>query len=93
MNERLTIAFLDEDAYDEYHNLLATGIADAARESQVNVIRIAHFLVHFTAENPDQIHMLQQLVSQFSVDGLLLLGWARGAREHERTGLMPGLPT
>lgn len=93
MNERLTIAFLDEDAYDEYHNLLAMGIADAARESQVNVIRIAHFLVHFTAENLDQIHMLQQLVSQFSVDGLLLLGWARGGREHERSGLMPGLPT
>ena len=26
MNRRLTIGFLDEDAYDEYHNLIARGM-------------------------------------------------------------------
>lgn len=92
MNERLTIAFLDEDAYDEYHNLLAMGVADAARQAQVDVIRIGHFMVHFTAEEPEEIRRLQQFISQFKVDGLLLLGWARGAREHERGGLPSDLP-
>lgn len=77
MEKRITIGFIDEDAYDEYHNMLTKGIYDYAREHGINVVRFGHFLVNSTVRNLYHEKMLLDFIRQFRLDGLVFLGWAR----------------
>lgn len=77
MRKRLTIGFIDEDAYDEYHNMLSKGVSEYAQEHGINVIRFGHFLVHSTVRSTYHEKMLLEQINQFRFDGLIFLGWAR----------------
>ncbi len=79
MKKRLTIGLMDEDAYDEYHTMVAEGVKMFAQKHDINIIRFGHFLVSETSPNPFQEGVLHKFVKQFNLDGLLFLGWARAA--------------
>lgn len=79
MEKRLTIGFMDEDAYDEYHNKIAQGVAESAREHDINIIRFGHFLVNIPVTDVSQEDLLHEFIRQFKLDGLIFLGWARAA--------------
>lgn len=75
----MTIGVLDEDAYDEYHTMIAEGIRMSAQKHDINIIRFGHFLVSDTSTDPFQEGILHKFIKQFDLDGLLFLGWARAA--------------
>jgi len=77
MKKRLTIGLLDEDAYDEYHVMIAEGVRMSAQKHDINIIRFGHFLVSETSTDPFQEGIIHKFVKQFELDGLLFLGWAR----------------
>jgi DNA-binding LacI/PurR family transcriptional regulator/signal transduction histidine kinase len=77
MEKRLTIGFIDEDSYDEYHNLLSQGVYEYAQKHGMRVIRFGHFLVHSTATSAYHERTLLDHISRFRFDGLIFLGWAR----------------
>ncbi len=79
MEEKLTIGFLDEDAYDEYHNNIVQGMAESARKHDINIIRFGHFLVNTPLTDVSQEELLHEFIRQFKLDGLIFLGWARAA--------------
>jgi DNA-binding LacI/PurR family transcriptional regulator len=77
--QRLTIGFLDENAYDEYHSYLTEGVFEAAQKYNLNVIRFGHFDAHITYKNDFQTNMVLEHIEHYDLDGLLFLGWARAA--------------
>jgi signal transduction histidine kinase/DNA-binding LacI/PurR family transcriptional regulator len=83
---RLTIGFLDENVYDEFHSYLMEGIFEAARQYDLNIIRFGHFEAHITYKSDLQINMVLDQIERYSLDGLLFLGWAKVAasENHER---------
>ena len=71
MEKRLTIGFIDEDSYDEYHNLLSQGVYEYAQKHGMRVIRFGHFLVHSTATSAYHERTLLDHISRFRFDGLI----------------------
>lgn len=92
MKKRLTIGVMDEDAYDEYHNMIADGIRMSAQKHDINIIRFGHFLVSDTIVDPFQEGVLHDFIRQFNLDGLLFLGWARAARNDNFRKVFEGVP-
>lgn len=79
IGKKLTIGLIDEDAYDEYHNSIARGAAESARQHNINIIRFGHFLADLPTCDANQEDILLEFIRQFKVDGLIFLGWARVA--------------
>ncbi len=77
MGKRLTIGLLDENAYNEYHNLIASGVKMSAQQHDINVIRLGHFLIDITTKSEYHEEILSGYIKQFQLDGLLFLGWGR----------------
>ena len=75
--DRYTIGFLDENAYDEYHNFTTEGIFEAAQKYNLNIIRFGHFAAHITSRNELHAEVFLNLIEKFGLDGLVFLGWAR----------------
>lgn len=92
MDKRLTIGFIDEDAYNEYNSMLVKGIFASAQEHGMNVIRFGHFLVHLPSSSADQEKMLLEYVRQFKLDGLIILGWARATYNSDFMSMFDGIP-
>lgn len=92
MDKRLTIGFLDEDAYDEYHNMIAQGMCMSAQLHDINIIRFGHFLVNITTSDSYQEQILQEYIRQFRLDGLMFLGWARAAHNINFKRLFGDIP-
>ncbi|MCL6589627.1 MAG: substrate-binding domain-containing protein [Firmicutes bacterium] len=74
---RLTIGFLDENLYNEFYSQMMPGVFEAARKCEANIIRFAYYSYHFAYNYKCQRKMILDLISQFDLDGLLFLGWAR----------------
>lgn len=92
MKKRLTIGIMDEDSYDDYHNLIAEGVRMSAREHDINIIRFGHFFVNDTTTDPFQEGVLHEFIRQFELDGLLFLGWARAAHNDNFRQALEGIP-
>lgn len=92
MKKRLTIGLLDEDAYDEYHTLIAEGVRMSAQKHDINIIRFGHFLVGETSPDPFQEGVLHKFIKQFDLDGLLFLGWARAAHNTDFRDVFCDIP-
>ena len=92
MGKRFRIGFVDEDTYDEYHNLLTKGILDSARQHGMDIIRFSHFHYQITSSNPYHESVYIGLISQFKLDGLIFLGWDRTAYNSEFYKSMNGIP-
>ena len=92
MEKKITIGFIDEDAYDEYHNMLTRGVHEYAREHGINVIRFGHFLVHSTLRSLYHEKMLLDQIKQFRFDGLVFLGWARVTHNSEFHSMFSDIP-
>lgn len=92
VGKRLTIGFIDEDSYYEHHDLMAKGVFASAFNHDLNIIRIGHFLKHFTASNEYQEKMLMDFVRQFKLDGLIVLGWSRVIYNPEFAKMFEGIP-
>lgn len=92
MEKRITIGFIDEDAYDEYHNMLTKGIYDYAREHGINVVRFGHFRVNTTVRNLYHEKMLLDFVKQFRLDGIVFLGWGLVAHNSGFPDILGDIP-
>lgn len=79
---RYTIGFLDENLYNEFYSQMMPGVFDAARNCQADIIRFTYYPYHFAYEATRQVDMILHLISQFNLDGLLFLGWARAGALH-----------
>lgn len=75
--KKLIIGLIDEDAYDEFHNKIAQGVAESARRHNMNVIRFGHFIADMPTSDATQEDILLEFIRQFKLDGLIFLGWAR----------------
>lgn len=75
--KRLTIGFLDENARDEYHGQLMTGVFEAAQKYNINLIRFGYFSLKITDVPEFQIDRIFEHIQQYKLDGLLFLGWTR----------------
>jgi signal transduction histidine kinase/DNA-binding LacI/PurR family transcriptional regulator len=84
--KRLTIGFLDENSHDEYHGFMMSGVFEAARKYNINVIRFGHFADHISPKGDIDTQMILSLIRQYDLQGLLFLGWARAANfeNHDR---------
>ncbi len=92
MEQRLRIGFVDEDSYDEYHNLLTKGIRDYACQHHIDIIRFSHFHCRDTTSNPYQESIYIEFIRQFKLDGLMFLGWDCTAFNYEFFSSMMGIP-
>lgn len=92
MKEKFRIGFVDEDAYDEYHNLLAKGVYDSAYYRHMDVIRFSHFHCEDTRTNPYQEEVYIELIRQFKLDGLIFLGWERTTNNGELFNRLKNMP-
>lgn len=77
MKKRLTIGFIDEDSYNENHNLVAEGVRMSAQKHDINIIRFGHFIGNDISTDPFAEGIFNKLIKQFDLDGLLFPGWAR----------------
>ncbi|MCX7708512.1 MAG: substrate-binding domain-containing protein [Clostridia bacterium] len=75
--ERLTIGFLDDNIYDDFHSQLMMGIAEAAKKYNINIIRFGYYSSQIAYKFTQQVDMILQHIEQFELDGLLFLGWAK----------------
>lgn len=75
--DRYTIGFLDENLYNEFYNQMMPGVFEAAKNCRADIIRFAYYPHHFAYDVNRQVNMVLSLISQFNLDGLLFLGWAR----------------
>lgn len=82
---RLTIGLIPENSANEDENRMRLGVIEAARRHKVNLI----IFTHLEAVAKDSVYygdeaeqyqrsygVLQQLVEEFELDGLLFLGWS-----------------
>ncbi len=92
MEQKYRIGFIDEDSYDEYHNLLTKGILDSACQHNMDIIRFSHFHCQETASNPYHESVYIRLIRQFRLDGLIFLGWDRIAYNSEFFKSLKGIP-
>ncbi|MGE5615160.1 MAG: substrate-binding domain-containing protein [Bacillota bacterium] len=92
MNHRLTIGFIDENAYDEYHNLIAKGMYMSALKYDMNIIRFGHFSDNTAARDPYHEEAVIDFIRQFSLDGLIFTGWSRVAANAGFRKLLGDIP-
>jgi signal transduction histidine kinase/DNA-binding LacI/PurR family transcriptional regulator len=75
----ITIGFLDDNQYKEFHNEILKGIFTAAQKYDVNIIRFGYYASHSAYHETSQIKMILQYIEQYNLDGLLFLGWTKAA--------------
>ena len=82
---KLTIGLIPENSANEPENAMRIGVFEAAQKYNVNVICFTHLEAvtknsmsyGYEAEQYQYRHdMLQQLIEEFELDGLLFLGWS-----------------
>jgi predicted signal transduction protein with EAL and GGDEF domain/DNA-binding LacI/PurR family transcriptional regulator len=83
--KRFTIGLISENSANELENRMRVGVIKAAQKHNVNLICFTHLeaFTHNTvfygyeAEQYQISHdVLQQLIDEFEIDGLLFLGWS-----------------
>lgn len=92
---RLTIGYLDDNLQNDFHNNVLIGIAEAAAELDVNVIRFGYYSSHIAYKFSHQASMVLDHVSQYHLDGLIFLGWTQAGPMYNETAFMKrfaGLP-
>lgn len=76
---RMTLGYLDEHAYDEFHNHVLAGIYEAARMHNVNIIRFGHYEAASILKSDSLMKTVLEHILQYDLDGLMFLGWSRAA--------------
>jgi signal transduction histidine kinase/DNA-binding LacI/PurR family transcriptional regulator len=74
---KLTIGFLDENPYMEYHNQKMAGVFDAARKYNINIIRLSDYTSNAGHQYDSQFNMILDHIQQYPLDGLIFIGWTR----------------
>lgn len=72
---RYTLGFLDDNQGNEYHNQILAGIAEAARELDVDIVRFSYYSSHIAYQVTHQVDMVLDHIQQYGLDGLMFLGW------------------
>lgn len=82
---RITIGLIPENSANEDENRMRIGVVEAAKKHNVNLICFTHLEAitknsvsyGYEAEQFQHSHeILQQLIEEFEIDGLLFLGWS-----------------
>lgn len=85
---RYTIGFLDDSINGEFHNHILTGISEAARELDINVIRFSYYSSHIAYKFSHQVEMVLDHISQYHLDGLIFLGWTQAGAMYNYDNFM-----
>jgi DNA-binding LacI/PurR family transcriptional regulator/signal transduction histidine kinase len=75
--ERYRIGFLDDNRNNDFHIQIMMGIIEAAKEIDVDVIRFGYYSSHIAYKFTHQVAMVLDNIEQYSLDGLLFLGWTK----------------
>ncbi|MCL6590998.1 MAG: substrate-binding domain-containing protein [Firmicutes bacterium] len=76
---KLTIGFLDENPYLEFHNQKMAGVFDAARKYDANIIRFTDYTDRDSTSHQYafQAKMVLDHIEQYPLDGLIFIGWTK----------------
>lgn len=75
--KRYTIGFLDDNQDNDFHNQILTGISEAAKEFDVDIIRFSYYSSHIAYKFSHQVSMVLDHIQQYQLDGLIFLGWTK----------------
>jgi len=92
---RYTFGFLDENRDNDYHNQILDGIAEAARELDIDLIRFSYYSSHIAYKFSHQVDMVLDHIQQYDLDGLLFLGWTQAGAMYNKEDFLKrfsGLP-
>ncbi len=86
--DRYTIGFLDDNQDNEFHNQIMAGVAEAAKESGVDIIRFSYYSSHIAYKFSHQIDMVLDHIQQYELDGLMFLGWTKAGAMYNHDDFM-----
>jgi len=86
--DRYTIGFLDDNQDNEFHNQIMAGIAEAAAELNVDIIRFSYYSSHIAYKFSHQIDMVLDHIQQYELDGLMFLGWTKAGAMYNHNDFM-----
>ncbi len=73
--DRYTIGFLDDNQNNDFHIKIMSGIAQAAKELDIDIIRFSYYSSHIAYKFSHQVNMVLDHIQQYDLDGLMFLGW------------------
>ena len=76
IKNKYRIGFLDDNVDNDFHNQVLAGIAEAANELDVEVIRFSYYYSRLAGKFPNQVGITLDHILQYDLDGLMFLGWA-----------------
>ncbi len=82
VEKRYTFGFLDEDSANDSHNLILEGIAKAAGELDIDIVRFSYYPSFNAYSFSHQVDMIQKCIQEYNLDGLLFLGWAQAGPKY-----------
>lgn len=86
--DRYTIGFLDDNQGNEFHNQILAGIAEAAKELDVEIVRFSYYSSHIAYKFTHQVDMVLDHIQQYELDGLLFLGWTMAGAMYNHDDFM-----
>ncbi|MGE5615159.1 MAG: substrate-binding domain-containing protein [Bacillota bacterium] len=86
--KKYRIGFLDDNVDNDFHNQLLAGIAEAAEELDVEIIRFSCYYSELAGKFPNQANMTLDYIRQFDLDGLMFLGWSYAGAMYNRDEFM-----
>lgn len=75
--DRYTIGFLDDNQNNDFHIQIMGGIAQAAKELDIDIIRFSYYSSHIAYKFTHQVNMVLDHIQQYDLDGLMFLGWTK----------------
>lgn len=75
--DRYTIGFLDDNQNNDFHIQIMSGIVQAAKELDIDIIRFSYYSSHIAYKFSHQVNMALDHIQQYDLDGLMFLGWTK----------------
>lgn len=88
IKERYKIGFLDDNYHNDFHNQILAGIAEAASELNVDIIRFGYYSSHIAYKFSHQVDMVLDHIGQYDLDGLIFLGWTQAGAMYNYKNFM-----
>lgn len=88
IKNKYRIGFLDDNVDNDFHNQVLAGIAEAANELDVEVIRFSYYYSRLAGKFPNQVGMTLDHILQYDLDGLMFLGWATAGAMYNHDDFM-----
>ncbi len=85
IKERYKIGFLDDNQNNDFHIQTLTGIIEAAKEFDVDIVRFGYYSSHIAYKFPHQVDKVVNHIEQYELDGLMFLDRTKAAETYSYT--------